>query len=274
MTAIPNKVQKAPDLTPTTLSPEVLGRLILNGDCTQLTPLQRIEYYGYRCQALGLDPNTHPFEYVNLSGKLVLYAKAAVAQQLCRNRGLSTMIISQYRHDDGTYVVQARVTSQDARSTDNIGAVSLVNLKGEALCNAMMKATTKAIRRAVLAHEGLGMLDETEVDSVPGAVVVPVPKPEEVVHQPEIVHDVKHPEEKDVKHEGKDAGEVIEVPPPKQDPMVYFTAVLDQLCGVAEGKGASVDMREAIRIKYRNMAASLGYQAAIKSMVDSMAKYS
>jgi hypothetical protein len=30
-----------------------------------------------------------------------------------------------------------------------------------------MKATTKAIRRTVLAHCGLGMLDETELDTIP-----------------------------------------------------------------------------------------------------------
>jgi hypothetical protein len=33
----------------------------------------------------------------------------------------------------------------------------------------MMKASTKAIRRTVLSHVGLGMMDETEVDTIPGA---------------------------------------------------------------------------------------------------------
>jgi hypothetical protein len=42
-------------------------------------------------------------------------------------------------------------------------------LAGESLCNALMKASTKAKRRAVLAVCGLGMLDESELDTVAGA---------------------------------------------------------------------------------------------------------
>jgi hypothetical protein len=55
-----------------------------------------------------------------------------------------------------------------------MGAVPVDNLKGEAKANAMLKATTKAIRRAVLAHCGLGMMDETEVETIPGAARVDI----------------------------------------------------------------------------------------------------
>jgi hypothetical protein len=47
-------------------------------------------------------------------------------------------------------------------------------LSGEALANALMKAETKAKRRATLSICGLGMLDETEVEDVPG-VRLPAP---------------------------------------------------------------------------------------------------
>lgn len=264
---------KAAEINTLTLSAEVVGRLMLNGDCSQLTPIQRIEYYQYRCNALQLDPATHPFEYINLSGKLVLYAKAAVAQQLCRSRNLSTTIVSSYKMDDGTYVVQVRVTGSDGRVTDNIGAVSLSGLKGEGLCNALMKATTKAIRRAVLAHEGLGMLDETEVDSIEDTRKTVVSVEDAHAQQPAKVVDVVHPPQEDVKHEGKDTGEIEEKPAPKEDPTRYFTAVLDQLCSVAESHGADDKMLAAIRLKYKTMANEKGLPFTIKSMVDSMAKY-
>ena len=43
------------------------------------------------------------------------------------------------------------------------GAVNINGLKGEALANAMMKAETKAKRRATLSLCGLGLMDELEV---------------------------------------------------------------------------------------------------------------
>jgi hypothetical protein len=47
------------------------------------------------------------------------------------------------------------------------GAVNINGLRGEALANALMKAETKAKRRATLSLCGLGMLDETEVSDIP-----------------------------------------------------------------------------------------------------------
>ena len=47
-------------------------------------------------------------------------------------------------------------------------------LKGDDLSNAMMKAVTKAKRRAILSMTGLGFLDESEVGSIQGARVVTV----------------------------------------------------------------------------------------------------
>jgi hypothetical protein len=49
--------------------------------------------------------------------------------------------------------------------------VSIANVNGEARANAMMKAETKAKRRVTLSICGLGMLDETEVESIPEAVI-------------------------------------------------------------------------------------------------------
>ena len=62
-----------------------------------------------------------------------------------------------------------RATAKDGRQTDEIGAVPIKGLQGENLANALMKAVTKAKRRAILSVCGLGLLDETEVDSIPGA---------------------------------------------------------------------------------------------------------
>ena len=68
--------------------------------------------------------------------------------------------------DNGLYVVTATGVDARGRSDAATGAVSIRGLQGEALANALMKAETKAKRRLTLSICGLGMLDETEVDSV------------------------------------------------------------------------------------------------------------
>ena len=158
---------------PATLDPSVISSLVINGDLKGLSNEQRVAYYNYRCQQAGLDPAAKPFDLLTLNGKQILYANASATQQLCGTRGLSVQITGREKVED-IYIVCARVTDQTNRITENTGAVSISGLKGEALANAMMKATTKAIRRTVLAHCGLGMLDETEAETIPHAIRTPI----------------------------------------------------------------------------------------------------
>lgn len=151
-----------------TLDPSVISSLVINGDLKGLSNEQRVAYYNYRCNQAGLDPAAKPFDLLTLNGKQILYANASCTQQLCGTRGLSVQITAREKAED-VYIVCARVTDQSNRTTENTGAVAVGGLKGDALANAMMKATTKAIRRTVLAHCGLGMLDETETETIPNA---------------------------------------------------------------------------------------------------------
>ena len=161
-------LERRPQAVPSTvLDQDTVSKLVLNGDMKGLSPAQQIAYYQYRCEALDLDPRTQPFDIINLQGKLTLYAKKECASQLSSKRGLSAIIISQGVQGD-LYVVQARCKGPDGRETDDLGAVSIINKKGDELCNAMMKAATKAKRRAILTHCGLGMLDESELETVKG----------------------------------------------------------------------------------------------------------
>ena len=151
---------------PTKLDQSIIDSIVLRGDLSGLKEGQLTSYYNYRCQQVGLDSSAQPFNLLLLNGKKVLYANAGCTQQLASVHGLSTSIISKERFD-GVYVVSVRVTGKDGRFTENQGAVPTEGLSGEKLCNAFMKATTKAIRRTVLGHCGLGMLDETELDTIP-----------------------------------------------------------------------------------------------------------
>lgn len=150
------------------LDPKIIESLVIGGDLKRLTPAQKVAYYKYRCDQLGLDPAAQPFALLSLNGKEVLYALSGCTQQLCDKRGLSVAITKREKIDD-IYCVEARVTGKDGRSTENMGTAPVGGLKGEALGNAFLKATTKAIRRTVLAHCGVGAMDETEVETIPDA---------------------------------------------------------------------------------------------------------
>lgn len=153
------------------IDPAIIASVVTTGDLSKLSPQQKVALYNYRCQQAGLDPAAKPFDLLKLNGKEILYANATATQQLVGRHNLSVSIVSRDKVDD-LYIVGARVASPDGRFSENTGAVPLGQLKGEALANAIMKATTKAIRRTVLAHLGLGMLDETEVATIPGAMTV------------------------------------------------------------------------------------------------------
>ena len=153
------------------IDPTIIESIVTKGDLSGLNQVQKVQYYNYRCKQIGLDPSAKPFDLLNLSGKQVLYANAGATQQLCNLHRLSTQITGRERVDD-IYIVSVRVTGADGRVSENQGAVSIANLKGDALANAVLKCTTKAIRRSVLAHCGLGMLDETEVETIPNAYKV------------------------------------------------------------------------------------------------------
>ena len=164
------------------INPETMSKLALAGDVGGLNPQEKIQYYAALCERVGLDPATQPFKLMRLSGKEVFYLDRSGAQQLNRLHQISHEIKTR-EFANGCYVVTARASIGN-RFTDSIGAVACDGLKGESLANATMKAETKAKRRATLDLVGLGMLDETEVETIPTAErisAVPVPMPQKQI---------------------------------------------------------------------------------------------
>ena len=150
----------------------LLEKVVIEGDLEKLSPAERLHYYSKVCESLGLNPLTQPSAYIKLSGKLRLYATKDATEQLAQIHGIS-IGLSDGQTIDGMYVIKA-TAAKEGRSADATGAVPIENLKGESKANALMKAETKASRRAVLRLVGLGWLDETDVDSVPGSTHVTV----------------------------------------------------------------------------------------------------
>ncbi len=172
---------------------EIVSKLVTQGDLSGLSPVQKVQYYNAICERLGLDPLTQPFKILYLSGKQVLYCDRGGAQQLNKLYKVSHRIVAR-DVVQSCYVVTAQASLPEGQQTESIGAVPLTYpetrkedkktvkhpkanqpLVGEDLCNAFMKAETKAKRRSTLDLLGLGMLDETELSSIPEAEVLPAP---------------------------------------------------------------------------------------------------
>jgi hypothetical protein len=164
---------------PPTLDPATVQEVLLGGDLSKLSPKERVGFYNRVCESLGLNPLTQPFAYLRLSGKEILYAKKDATDQLRFRHGVSiTSMTSAVL--DGVYVVTATATLPGGRTDVSTGAVPIAGLRGEALANAYMKCETKSKRRVTLSICGLGLLDETEVETL-----TPDPSPLVVETAPE-----------------------------------------------------------------------------------------
>lgn len=156
----------------------VIEQVLVNGNLSSLTEEQRVQYYNKTCESLGLNPLTQPFNYISLNGKLTLYAKKDATEQLRKLHGVSITRLEK-EFNNGIYICTAYASDKDGRHDVATGAVNILNLKGEMLANALMKAESKAKRRVTLSLCGLGMLDETEIETIPmeSKQETPVKKP-------------------------------------------------------------------------------------------------
>jgi hypothetical protein len=160
------------------VSAETLEMVLGTGDLSKLTPGQRVEYLTRTCETLGLNHLTRPFRFMTFQGATVMYATRDCADQLRATRKVSVSIVDQ-RLDGDLFIVTARARMPDGRQDEDVGAVNIANLRGEARANAIMKAMTKAKRRVTLSVCGLGHLDESEVETIDGTAydVDPPPPP-------------------------------------------------------------------------------------------------
>lgn len=168
---MPDKVQK---YTGDTITEDQFAELVQTMNVAILTSTQRASFLWHYAKSLGLDPNTKPFDLIpSQTGKLIIYANRAASDQLRQLHKLSIeelytgplLLGTEERKD--VWITKVRVKDPEGRSEDHVGAVGIDGLTGESLANAIMKCSTKASRRGTIAFCGLGMLDETEVASIP-----------------------------------------------------------------------------------------------------------
>lgn len=160
--------------SPSFISEDLFEKVILGQDLSGLNPIEKVAYIGHLCKTLGLNPYTKPFEIMKFNGKEVPYARKDCTEQLRKIHNVSITKLDTKIVEGGIYIVTAYAIRDGNVQDCATGVICISGLKGEALSNAMMKAETKAKRRVTLSICGLGMLDESEIDSLPNVSKLPV----------------------------------------------------------------------------------------------------
>jgi len=153
----------------------IIESVITAGDLAKLSPGERTAYYNAVCESIGLNPLTKPFEFINLNGKLTMYACKSCTDQLRQIKGVS-IGKPDIKIEKEFIVVAVEARDASGRTDSDIGVVNRNDMRGD-MANVLMKAVTKAKRRVTLSICGLGMLDETEVESIVGAAPPPKQSP-------------------------------------------------------------------------------------------------
>jgi hypothetical protein len=154
------------------VSPAVLEHTLGTGDLSRLSVQQRVEYYMQVCRNIGVNPLTRPFQFLTFQGKTVMYATKDLTDQL-RNIRKITLEITNKGIEGDVYTVTCKATDPEGRHDEDIGAVVLSDrAPPESRANAIMRAMTKAKRRVTLSICGMGFLDESELDTMPGAKII------------------------------------------------------------------------------------------------------
>ncbi len=140
-----------------------------SGDLSKLSSQQRVEYMLRTCESLGINPLTRPFRFLTLNSQVTMYATRDCADQLRATRRIS-LSLSEPRIEKGVLSVIAKARTPDGREDQDVGAVPFPdNVQGEARANLLMKVVTKSKRRVTMSICGLGFMDESEVETLPGA---------------------------------------------------------------------------------------------------------
>ena len=171
-------------MTKESVSTDIQEKVLIGGDLSKLSTAERLSYYQHVCESLGLNPLTRPFEYLVLQGKLILYARKDATEQLRSRPNREVSITNLVGHQvNDVYIVTASA-EMNGRTDIATGAVNIKGLSGDFLANMLMKAETKAKRRVTLSICGLGMLDETELETIPE--VKPKKGPREAISEEEL----------------------------------------------------------------------------------------
>ena len=117
----------------------LLEKVITNNDLGGLSALEKVQHIKNVCESLGLNPLTKPIQLLKFQGKEIAYFTKDATEQLRKNHNISLKIRNTQFYE-GIYIVIVDAKTPDGREDSSTGAIATLGLKGDALCNAMLKA--------------------------------------------------------------------------------------------------------------------------------------
>ncbi len=138
--------------------------MLAGGDLSALSVDEKVQFIDLMKKQSGLEKMVMPFSILKLDSKEMLYAPKGTTDELRRMHNLS---FDDIRYETTGKTVMCHVMITDGKRRDfDCGVVSIEGLDAAGCANAQMAATTKAKRRATLSFCGLGMIDESEFDTI------------------------------------------------------------------------------------------------------------
>jgi hypothetical protein len=138
------------------LNPEIQKVITAeNGRCDKLDPQQKEEYSGWICTVMGVSPALRPVDFIPTKNGIRPYLNKGAAELIRDARKISITSI-EVTEQNGMFVVMCHVKDVSGRVDVDLG----VCMKGDEPNNALMKAVTKAKRRATLSMCRLGGIIE------------------------------------------------------------------------------------------------------------------
>lgn len=145
-----------------TMTKEALFEVLVTGNIAKLNGQQKLDYTQALTTSLGLNPLSRPFQFISFQGKEMLYATKDCSEQLRKIHRVSVEDCN-IQITDKVIIATAKVRDGLGRVDTATGVVPVPNSATD-MAVAIMKAETKAKRRATLSICGLGILDESELD--------------------------------------------------------------------------------------------------------------
>jgi hypothetical protein len=148
-------------------------KLVIQHDLSKLSPEQLVQYLRDVSEFIGLDPDLNGLDTIwmpNENGpgqSLVVYARRGTAEILRQIQGVEVSSLT-HQMVKGSIVFTATGKNAKGRQEIAIGSKFIEQLLGKALDDAVMTASTRALRRLTMQFTSLGILDESEVKAIIG----------------------------------------------------------------------------------------------------------
>jgi hypothetical protein len=154
-------------------------QLVIKHDLSKLSQEELTQYLRNVSEFIGLDPNLNALDTIWMQNEngpgqsLVVYARRGTAEILRNLQGIKISSLTQTITPQGAIVFTATGENAKGRQEIAVGSKFVGALTGKALDDAIMTASTRALRRVTMQFTSLGILDESEVGAVQGSNVNP-----------------------------------------------------------------------------------------------------